>query len=854
MITGPGKREKGFAYVAVLILMLVGSLIVTPLLSYMTNGLITSKLYDEKAKALYAADAGIEDAYWNLKNDNTEATIPGYNNYDFATDFTYYLPEQVNGYDVEVTLKNVWIPLDFEIPKPPATAEHLIIGETGYLPRIMLSGSSEIAGTFQIKLQYIPRPDDDKKEMKIKKLGVWIPHGFTYDVEGTCNFSSYISATLPNPVITSHKGGQAVVWSFDDYPLLGSVDPPLPEFPGIDTDDDPMTSILTFQYKGPSERKFEAVSWVEMNKPIIGTGNIKYTWDAGLGVVHIKSIAGDTEVESYVTKSELPELESAVNGDYFATGNSLLGGSVSFHNYHYQLYNSTTAVIDTSSVPTEGIPESATIAAAYLYWTGWIDYSDSGSPEKTYNPVMYNDGCTSFSKPPSPFGWSSGDWSVSSGRFRCNSSASNKVLSMANSIDLSKFIATDGVKISWLQQTSTSIPAGDLEYAFFDGTSWSEIFYAKADTTAETKSISIPEEYLTAGFRLRLNWNVNGSNRYIYIDNIKIIGPDLKYPEADPSAENIATLVERAARVNKVMFNNVPVIADAYETIYPYSISPTDFAAFQYSWYYSCKTDVTDLLNQWIEDDVIESNGEGNYTLGHYYTGDTPGVDNYRVNAIDSNWNFSFSIGGGSTGYPLGTPATYFTGYTPLKRSLLAHCGWSLVIIYTSPETYGHQLFLYDITNPNFDFFYGFKNNADFDKDGSPGGTISGFLVPDPIPGETLAGRITVFVGEGDAQYTEDYFIVNGMNMSNSESPYNNVWNSNSPGLSVAGVDIDHFEIPWGTPPSSGLLKPKDTSVQIDIPTGTVFPDTDAFTMSYIILSFRSLTQTGGALSYLIRQ
>ena len=60
--------------------------------------------------------------------------------------------------------------------------------------------------------------------------------------------------------------------------------------------------------------------------------------------------------------------------------------------------------------------------------------------------------------------------------------------------------------------------------------------------------------------------------------------------------------------------------------------------------------------------------------------------------------------------------------------------------------------------------------NTDWDNDGYPGGTISGFLVPPQTPGETNAARITVLVGEGDKAdgtsgngYCKDRFKVNGI-------------------------------------------------------------------------------------------
>lgn len=54
--------EKGAAHILVLIVLLVGSLIITPLLSHMTTGLRAGLMYERKMYELYAADAGVEDA------------------------------------------------------------------------------------------------------------------------------------------------------------------------------------------------------------------------------------------------------------------------------------------------------------------------------------------------------------------------------------------------------------------------------------------------------------------------------------------------------------------------------------------------------------------------------------------------------------------------------------------------------------------------------------------------------------------------------------------------------------------------------------------------------------------------
>jgi len=62
------REEKGQALIIAVILMLVGGLIIAPLLGFMGTGLKVGQIFEEKIDGLYAADAGIENACWKLKN------------------------------------------------------------------------------------------------------------------------------------------------------------------------------------------------------------------------------------------------------------------------------------------------------------------------------------------------------------------------------------------------------------------------------------------------------------------------------------------------------------------------------------------------------------------------------------------------------------------------------------------------------------------------------------------------------------------------------------------------------------------------------------------------------------------
>jgi hypothetical protein len=62
------RDEKGQAMILAVILLLVGGLAVSSLLSYMGTGLFVGQVYEGRVAELYAADAGVEDAVWKIQN------------------------------------------------------------------------------------------------------------------------------------------------------------------------------------------------------------------------------------------------------------------------------------------------------------------------------------------------------------------------------------------------------------------------------------------------------------------------------------------------------------------------------------------------------------------------------------------------------------------------------------------------------------------------------------------------------------------------------------------------------------------------------------------------------------------
>ena len=452
---------------------------------------------------------------------------------------------------------------------------------------------------------------------------------------------------------------------------------------------------------------------------------------------------------------------------------------------------------------------------------------------KLINPALFSDDTSSLAN------WtqSGSTWTVNSSMFHGvgGGTAPNSYLKMTNSINLAGYAGVS-LAVSWNVVSPDTFTAGDYLYLSFsnDGTTWStpETEVYNASSPYGYVSFLIPDAYKTTTFRMRIKITAASSSHYVNIDNIAISGPTLKYP-TNATPGSISDLVENVARVNKVKFGTT---AGNLQTVTAtkYQVLPTSGGGdYTSTWAYAAMFDATSLVKSWIAAGQASADGAATYTFGHVVA----------ANTADPTYSKTFS-GGGSTGYPLGSPSGQPDSG---DRYNYTYGSWSLVLIYSSADTLGHQLWLYDIMNPDFTFSEawasGERDNPDFDGDGVDGGIMSGFLVPQGIEAEANSSKITVFVGEGDSGSQGDSFQVNSVKLTNGVSTnVNNVWDWKSQPLPTSGGDIDTFYINYP------VLQPGDTSARIDLPTGS-----DGFTLIFIIISFRSDTVTGGAITYLIR-
>jgi Flp pilus assembly pilin Flp len=369
------RDEKGAAMVLALILLLVGGLITASLLSHTGTGLNTGNVYKGKVSELYAADAGVEDALWQIQNEKLAGLFSGnYDQYDYSTPWEYGLNNHdylggvaeiviVNDRSVNVTIENVWIPLG--IPAPDADTARQII-EKG---KLVITGSTSLAGTSQytIKIRYDPCGGVPS----VEALGIWLPPGFEY--EGGCSLED--EAYYREPTVALHKGGYAVVWSFSPAVSLA-------EF----------ADSFTFQYSGPEGQiPGAAMSWIDT------TGDY-CAWDADVRIYKITSTATDpdtgsqTTVEGYTSKVEMRKLDASISGDYHAIGATLMTATATSgedRKYRNRLFKESSATI-----AEDDIPSNAIIQAAWLYWSGWIEgtmfpFSESCVADAKVNRVLF---------------------------------------------------------------------------------------------------------------------------------------------------------------------------------------------------------------------------------------------------------------------------------------------------------------------------------------------------------------------------------------------------------------------------------------------------------------------------------
>lgn len=345
------KGEKGQALVVVLILMVLGGLLIVPCLNYTATSLNAGQIHKETMALIYAADAGVGDALWGIKNE-----IVPIDPFDYETEFSYFLPEEINDKAVEVTIQQIW---------PLSGLESDVNGTTPSSHLLITGGIiDEEEGEYKVQMSY----DGSAGDLPIDRVGVWLPPGFDY-VTGS---SSGITTDDPTNILDWH-GGKALEWDF--LPAVNFLDlpvPPPPEPPPeggfIPAEEYPAWRVLTFNVSPIGELAKGTYTWIRTTNV-----TLYLSWDTNYSTYKISSTATDAAtsksfaVESYSYRSKGSLFggggDILFRGGYRAVGNTLMEDNNGDRRRE--------TLLDESSAIVANIPDDGEVIAAYLYWSAW---------------------------------------------------------------------------------------------------------------------------------------------------------------------------------------------------------------------------------------------------------------------------------------------------------------------------------------------------------------------------------------------------------------------------------------------------------------------------------------------------
>ncbi len=170
------NNEKGQALAAVLAMMVVGTIMVVPILSYTATALSNGGKIEENVRALYAADAGIEDAIWKLKNGTIHLT---------GNQTLNYTLNGINGMTVDITASCMVIdsenPVNSKNPNPPAPDWLLVDKEIEHS-----NGTNLYYYTLTLYNNTHPdNPNEKGSNIKLVSVILNLPPGLSYQPDST---------------------------------------------------------------------------------------------------------------------------------------------------------------------------------------------------------------------------------------------------------------------------------------------------------------------------------------------------------------------------------------------------------------------------------------------------------------------------------------------------------------------------------------------------------------------------------------------------------------------------------------------------------------------------------------------
>ena len=649
------RGEKGQALIMVLVLLLFASIIITSTLGLVAVSRNTNTVYKNNTTAVYAAEAGIQDAIWNLEYQPSSAletmltptnTNDNYTPYDYTSIWTYTMTNpvnnngnQINNNSVTPTIKNTWIPLGIPQPTLPqanAVANDPNLTVTGHVSNVLNNGNG---GVYEVDVNY-----NGATSLAVTSIGVWLPQGFTYSGPVT---SPNTPLNLPGtPQTEACAGNEAVVWS-----LPGST----------------FSGLLASTHQGN-------VTGIEITNGGNGYNSaptVTITGGGGTGATATAAISSNQVTGITVTNggsgyTSAPTITFTGGGGTGAAAAATIASTLTF-NFEYQ------------STSPGVIPECLS----------WINNSDIAGCSCTWdaNVTVYDIKSTA--------GNTTIETYVPQAQARALGHAMN-----------GDYVAIGNSLMDMGPGETTSNDSSGVRYNLLTDDPYTENIIPF--------DANVEGAYLYWGGWFQNSDETIGSS-YGGLVNFSINGHQVCFNNGSPAE------------------GSSPLTPDKIQTT-PTNWENQDFPG---NYYYSCYKDVTSLVR---------------YELG-------------KENTSSTYSNLPGGTAANPVTYDIGQLTTCPLGDTGQQPSW---AGWSLIIVYSSPGTLGHQIYIYDTLTPctndnsnngNQPYEYQSGSSAYQYPPASPGGYHGGVIVENPsgflVP-NTQNQVGTIDITNGGSGYTSD--------------------------------------------------------------------------------------------------
>jgi hypothetical protein len=678
--------------------------------------------------------------------------------------------------------------------------------------------SNEVA--YQTDMAY----DDSQGNIKIDRVGAWLPPGFDY-VPGSSNvateldnpiFSSatsipvvstilfpdsgvlaieneliyygskdvdvfedcirgyngtaaadHLTAGIPvsaEPNKAAYHGGIALTWDIPTpCPSFEELPRPAPLGGGSQpTDEFPVKRMVTFRFS-PAAEPNGIFSWIRTTRH-----DIYLSWDKASRAYEIISVATNqttgtrTAVKGYVNTSKLTGRITQVFGDARAIGNSLIRGDPVNRD---ELHTQSSAFIDSSHG--NAIPDGAEVEAAYLYWSGWrsdpwdVTGYTTADLGPMVNQAVFNGVAITADRVQALPNKTSGG-----GNHGWSFSCFKDVTSMLEPEQSADITLSPGTSPDSVTIINTGGYDLDLSITVLSGPSGGYVTVdGQAISVGNDEDFGIQGEAQIASGDVAGDYvvrlEVTSSDDEGTVDGMLIDGDSLT-PEPDSIDISLSTIqTPPEATITKITTTATLDIANNTPDTPP---DPQN----------NITIDGTTVSPGDVLEDIWYNSANPSDTISG-----AADDRSYEVNIACSDGKVKVEYG--STSVILGGPGSqttngeYTLGLLDGNRFVTeddlgdewSHAGWSLIVIYSHPDDDARQLFLYD----DFTYVSSYANNfpagyVEFD--------IGGFLAP-----ADFDGVLTCFIGEGDPHYAAnwqapdgDYIELNGYKLPRTGSPY----------------------------------------------------------------------------------